>query len=109
MSSSAAFSNAAATRSLSLSCLFTASSVECEPGDNRISTLKRGGRLLSSLVRMHRPISVAILQCSTVGVNITLQRMQGIVAKGVSYFGHQQETRRWFSLCNELALVMLVI
>jgi hypothetical protein len=37
-----------------------------------MSTLKRGGRLLSNFVRMHRPIKVAMLQCSTVGVNITL-------------------------------------
>jgi hypothetical protein len=38
-----------------------------------MSTLKRGGRLRSSLVRMHSPMSVAMLQCSTVGVNITLR------------------------------------
>jgi hypothetical protein len=30
-----------------------------------------------SLVRMHRPMSVAMLQCSTVGVNRTLCRMLG--------------------------------
>eukprot|EP00879_Flechtneria_rotunda_P019483 GHRR01020462.1.p1 GENE.GHRR01020462.1~~GHRR01020462.1.p1 ORF type:complete len:173 (-),score=28.34 GHRR01020462.1:464-982(-) len=76
MSSRAPFSSAAATRSLSFSCLFTAASVECEPGDNRISTLNRGGRLRSSLVRIHKPISVAMLQCSTVGVNITLSHRQ---------------------------------
>lgn len=41
-----------------------------------MSTLNRGGRLRSSLVRMHSPMRVAMLQCSTVGVNSTLQPRQ---------------------------------
>lgn len=41
---------------------------------NKGDTLKREGRLLKSLTRMQRPITVAILQCSTVGVNVTLNK-----------------------------------
>jgi hypothetical protein len=33
--------------------------------------LKRGGRQRSSLTRTHRPMSVAMEQCCTVGVNST--------------------------------------
>ena len=109
------FSSAAATRSLSFSCLLTASSVECVPGVTNMSnynqgmtnscqyckevipvshiwhvytydvcmyiygvcmakkrTLKRGGRTRSSFTLMHRPMSVAMVQCCTVGVNWTL-------------------------------------
>lgn len=65
------FSNAAATLSLSFSCLFTAASEACDPGDNAISILNLGGSTRRSLTRIHRPISVAMLQCSTVGVNWT--------------------------------------
>ena len=36
-------------------------------------TLKRGGRARISFTRRHSPISVAKLQCCTVGVNCTLQ------------------------------------
>ena len=36
-------------------------------------TLKRGGRERMSFTRRHSPISVAKLQCCTVGVNCTLQ------------------------------------
>jgi hypothetical protein len=41
---------------------------------NKGDTLKREGRLLKSFTRMQRPITVAILQCSTVGVNVTLKK-----------------------------------
>lgn len=44
----------------------------------KMSTLNRGGKLLSSFVRMHSPIRVAMLQCSTVGVNITLHSSSSI-------------------------------
>jgi hypothetical protein len=37
-----------------------------------MSTLKRCGRQRSSLTRMHRPMRVAMLQCATVGVKLTL-------------------------------------
>ena len=39
-------------------------------------TLKRGGRARMSFTRRHSPISVAKLQCCTVGVNCTLQTTQ---------------------------------
>lgn len=58
----------------------------------KMSTLKRGGRLRNSLVRMHSPIKVAILQCSTVGVNITLQKqqhgMQPLLNMGARFLQH---------------------
>jgi len=38
------------------------------------NTLYREGKLLMSLTRKHRPIIVAILQCSTVGVNVILMK-----------------------------------
>ena len=56
------FSSAAATRSLSFSCLFTANSDECDPGLMCTETLNRGGRLRSSFTRIERPIRVAIEQ-----------------------------------------------
>lgn len=65
------FSNAAATRSLSASCLFTATSDVCVPGVISTVTLKRGGNDLSSFTRIDRPINVAILQCGIVGVKFT--------------------------------------
>ena len=71
MEINAGFSNAAATRSLSLSCLFTASSEACDPGFKTISILNLCGRDLSNLTLMQSPIKVAIEQCSTVGVNST--------------------------------------
>ena len=39
-----------------------------------VATLKRCGRARSSFTRMHSPMSVAMLQCCTVGVNCTLHR-----------------------------------
>ena len=39
---------------------------------SRRPTLKRDGSARSSFTRMHRPMSVAMLQCCTVGVNSTL-------------------------------------
>lgn len=63
------FSSAAATRSLSASCLLTASSEACVPGVISTVTLKRGGSDRSSFTRMERPINVAIEQCGIVGVN----------------------------------------
>jgi hypothetical protein len=68
----------AAERQLLYVCASAQATVQFHPGSwnpnrlTRMSTLKRGGRLRSSLVRMHSPMSVAMLQCSTVGVNITL-------------------------------------
>ena len=56
------FSRAAATRSLSFNCLFTACSWACVPGVIETFTLKRLGRDRKSFKRMLRPISVAILQ-----------------------------------------------
>lgn len=63
------FSSAAATRSLSASCLLTASSEACVPGVISTVTLKRGGSDRSSFTRMESPINVAIEQCGIVGVN----------------------------------------
>jgi len=68
------FSSAAATRSLSLSCLLMASSEACLPGVIIMSTFRRGGRERSSLTRKHRPMSVAIEQCGMVGVKRTTTR-----------------------------------
>lgn len=62
------FSSAAATRSLSASCLLTSSSCECFPSAIVTSTLNLFGKACASLTRRHRPISVAIEQCETVGV-----------------------------------------
>lgn len=65
------FSKAAATRSLSASCLFTADSDECVPGVISTVTLNRGGSDRSSLTRIDKPINVAMLQCGIVGVKLT--------------------------------------
>lgn len=65
------FSNAAATRSLSANCLFTANSDECVPGVISTVTLKRGGSERNSLTLIDRPINVAMLQCGIVGVKLT--------------------------------------
>ena len=50
-------------------------------------TLKRGGSARSSLTRMQSPVSVAMLQCSTVGVNRTCSRQRarrvGATSRGV--------------------------
>lgn len=64
------FSRAAATRSLSASCLLTANSEECVPGVISTTTLNRGGRARSSLTRIDNPISVAMLQWGIVGVKL---------------------------------------
>jgi hypothetical protein len=39
------------------------------------STLKCGGKFCINLSRRHRPITVAILQCCTVGVKVILQQI----------------------------------
>lgn len=39
-----------------------------------MSTLNLGGRQRSSFTRRHSPMSVAMEQCATVGVNRTLRR-----------------------------------
>lgn len=56
------FSSAAATRSLSASCLLTAASEACVPGVISTVTLNRGGRDLSNLTLIDSPIRVAIEQ-----------------------------------------------
>lgn len=63
------FSRAAATLSLSLSCLFTANSDACVPGVIIISILNLSGRERNNFTRMHSPINVAIEQWGIVGVN----------------------------------------
>lgn len=65
------FSKAAATRSLSASCLLTACSEACVPGVIWTSILNLSGSDLISFTFMDRPISVAMLQCGIVGVNST--------------------------------------
>lgn len=62
------FSSAAATLSLSPSCLFTCSSVLCVPFFTRTSMRKRGGRACSRRTLTPRPMTVAREQCVTVGV-----------------------------------------
>jgi hypothetical protein len=62
------FSSAAATLSLSPSCLLTASSVLCVPFLMRTSMRKRGGRACSSRTRTPKPMTVASEQCVMVGV-----------------------------------------
>lgn len=65
------FSSAAATRSLSANCLFTAISDECVPGVISTVTLNRGGSDRSNFTRIDKPINVAMLQCGIVGVKLT--------------------------------------
>lgn len=65
------FSVAAATRSLSASCLFTASSELWVPGVIATLTLNLEGSDRNSWTRIDKPISVAMLQCGMVGVNFT--------------------------------------
>lgn len=62
------FSRAAATLSLSASCLLTAASDACVPGVISTVTLNRGGKDRMSLTRIESPIKVAIEQCGIVGV-----------------------------------------
>lgn len=62
------FSKAAATRSLSFSCLFTDCSDWWVPGWINTSTLYLRGRHRNNLTRMQRPINVAMEQCGMVGV-----------------------------------------
>eukprot|EP00993_Chasmostoma_nieuportense_P007556 NODE_8455_length_335_cov_4.822115_g8289_i0.p1 GENE.NODE_8455_length_335_cov_4.822115_g8289_i0~~NODE_8455_length_335_cov_4.822115_g8289_i0.p1 ORF type:complete len:111 (-),score=17.31 NODE_8455_length_335_cov_4.822115_g8289_i0:2-313(-) len=69
------FSNAAATRSLSLSCLLMPSSWSWVPGVTDMATLKRLGNDRSSFTRMERPIRVLMEQWGMVGVNITEMRL----------------------------------
>lgn len=71
------FSRAAATRSLSASCLFTACSEAWVPGVMCTSILKRWGRDRRSLTLIDRPISVAMLQCGMVGVKATATVLSG--------------------------------
>ena len=71
------FSNAAATLSLSPSCLLTCSAVLCVPSLIRTSTLKRGGRACSSRTRTPRPITVAREQWVMVGVIRTVSVVRG--------------------------------
>lgn len=71
------FSSAAATRSLSASCLLTSSAVLCEPSLSRTSTLNRGGKACSSLTRTPSPITVARLQWVMVGVSRTVTLRRG--------------------------------
>ena len=66
-----AFSLAAATRSLSPNCLFTASSVLCVPALRRTSTRYRGGNACSNRTRTPSPITVASEQWLIVGVSST--------------------------------------
>lgn len=61
--------------SFSLHTLAPAASAECEPGDTATSTLNRGGMERSSLTRMQRPMSVAMLQCGMVGVKRTVTQL----------------------------------
>lgn len=69
--SSVSFSSAAATRSLSASCLLTAASVLCVPSLMRTSTRNRGGRACSRRTRTPSPMTVARLQWVMVGVTST--------------------------------------
>jgi hypothetical protein len=62
------FSSAAATLSLSPSCLLTASSVLWVPFLMRTSIRKRGGKACSSRTRTPKPMTVASEQCVMVGV-----------------------------------------
>lgn len=71
------FSNAAATRSLSASCLLTSSAVLCVPSLMRASTRNRGGSDCSSRTRTPRPMTVAKLQCVIVGVMSTVTVWRG--------------------------------
>jgi hypothetical protein len=50
----------------------------------QLLTLKRCGRARSSFTRMHSPMSVAMLQCCTVGVNCTLQRSRSSISDHVN-------------------------
>lgn len=56
------FSRAAATRSLSANCLFTAISDVCVPGVISTVTLNRGGRERNNFTLIDSPINVAMLQ-----------------------------------------------
>lgn len=71
------FSNAAATLSLSASCLLTSSAVLCVPSLIRTSTRNRGGRDCSSRTRTPNPMTVARLQWVMVGVIRTVTVRSG--------------------------------
>lgn len=68
------FSRAAATRSLSASCLLTSSAWLCVSFLILTSTRYPGGRACSKRTRTPSPITVAREQCETVGVNSTSTR-----------------------------------
>lgn len=72
-----AFSPAAATLSLSASCLLTSSAVVCVPSFIRTSILNRGGKLCSNRTRTPSPMTVARLQCVIVGVTSTVTFRSG--------------------------------
>jgi hypothetical protein len=69
-----AFSSAAATLSLSASCLLTSSAWLCVPFLIFTSTLKLGGKACSNRTLTPRPMTVAREQCVTVGVSSTRTR-----------------------------------
>lgn len=71
------FSKAAATLSLSASCLLTSSAVLCVPSLIRTSIRNRGGRDCSRRTRTPRPMTVAKLQCVIVGVISTVTVRRG--------------------------------
>jgi hypothetical protein len=73
----APFSRAAATLSLSASCLLTSSAVLCVPSLIRTSIRKRGERDCSKRTRTPSPMTVARLQCVIVGVISTVTVRRG--------------------------------
>ena len=79
-----AFSSAAATLSLSASCLLTSSAWLCVPFLIVTSTRKLGGKACSKRTLTPRPITVASEQCVTVGVSSTRtwDRAAGLVGSG---------------------------
>lgn len=66
------FSKAAATRSLSASCLLISFSDRWVPVVTSTDTLNLDGNDRSNWTRIDNPISSAILQCGIVGVKLTL-------------------------------------
>lgn len=68
------FSKAAATRSLSASCLLTSSACAWVSFLILTSTLKLGGKVFSNRTLTPSPMTVASEQCETVGVSSTRTR-----------------------------------
>lgn len=66
----------------------SSSNTLCSYSLPRRFTLKRGGSARSSLTRMHSPISVAMLQCSTVGVNRTCGVGPGAAHQHLKWAAH---------------------